>query len=177
VPVGRATNQGRLTAEQVEEVFEQLWRESQRRRFPIKTTEAPHFRRFVAQKQRELRSQSPVRASAEKYASLATNDGKGIAFVAHNGEIYPSGFLPIRCGAFPTDSLVETYQRSPLFRSLRDPQRLTGKCGVCEYRSLCGGSRARSYAVTGDPLAAEPDCAFIPKGYQPAAARVSAAAV
>ena len=83
--------------------------------------------------------------------------------------------MPICCGVFPTDNLVETYQRSPLFQALRDPQRLGGKCGACEFRSLCGGSRARSYALTGDPLAAEPDCAFIPQVYQRPIAELPAA--
>ena len=75
------------------------------------------------------------------YAGMATNDGKGIMFVGHNGVIYPSGFLPITCGVFPRDNVVETYQQSPLFRELRNPDLLQGKCGVCKFRTLCGGSR------------------------------------
>ena len=86
-------------------------------------------------------------------------------FVGHNGTIYPSGFLPINCGVFPRDHVVETYQQSPLFRELRDPNQLQGKCGLCKYRTLCGGSRARSYAVTGNPLAEEPDCAYLPEEF------------
>ena len=168
VPVGRGVHQPRLSAEQIEEVFQRLWHAAKRCRFPIKTTEAPHYRRFSAQQQKAGRAPSALEPPRKAYGSLATNDGKGILFVAHNGEIYPSGFMPLRCGTFPADSLVETYQRSPLFQALRDPQRLGGKCGDCEFRSLCGGSRARSYAVTGDPFAAEPDCAYLPHGYQPA---------
>jgi radical SAM protein len=163
VPVGRAATQVRLNAEEVEQVFAQLWKESQRRPFPIKTTEAPHYRRFMAQKGAGSRTSSPSSLPQRTYRSLATNDGKGILFVAHNGEIYPSGFMPIPCGVFPRDNLVETYQRSSLFLALRDPQRLQGKCGACEFRTVCGGSRARSYAVTGEPLAAEPDCAYVPQ--------------
>ena len=102
--------------------------------------------------------------------SLATNDGKGIMFVSHTGEIYPSGFLPIAAGVFPRDGLVQTYQYSPLFQALREPRRLKGKCAVCKFRNVCGGSRARAYAVTGDPLAAEPDCAYVPEGWPHAAA-------
>jgi radical SAM protein len=167
VPVGRATSQSRLNADEVERVFAQLWKEAKRRTFPIKTTEAPHYRRFVAQQQNAARPDHAQPISRKVYSSLATNDGKGIMFVAHNGEVYPSGFMPIQCGGFPTDNVVETYQRSALFQALRNPQRLKGKCGVCKFRSLCGGSRARSYAVTGDPLAAEPDCAYVPEGWSP----------
>lgn len=163
VPVGRAETQPRLTPQEVEQAFGQLWHESKRRRFPIKTTEAPHFRRFLAQRQKASRAAGIPTAAASPYASLATNDGKGIMFVGHNGVIYPSGFLPITCGIFPRDNVVETYQQSTLFRELRDPDRLQGKCGVCKFRTLCGGSRARSYAVTGNPLAAEPDCAYLPE--------------
>jgi radical SAM protein len=163
VPVGRATEQARLSAEQVEQTFERLWRQTQRRRFAVKTTEAPHFRRFSAQRQK-LSAKHPA-LGGSPYASLATNDGKGILFVGHNGVIYPSGFLPITCGQFPRDNVVEVYQQSPLFRALRDADQLQGKCGVCKFRTICGGSRARSYAVTGDPLAAEPDCVYLPEAW------------
>jgi radical SAM protein len=174
VPVGRGTSQSRLNADEVEHVFSQLWQETRRRGFPIKTTEAPHFRRYAAQQRSSASAEEGPFNPTKAYSSLATNDGKGIMFVAHNGEIYPSGFMPIRCGVFPKDDVVETYQRSPLLQALRDAKRLKGKCGACEFRTLCGGSRARSYAVTGDPLAAEPDCAYIPPRWQaePAPARV-----
>jgi radical SAM protein with 4Fe4S-binding SPASM domain len=103
-----------------------------------------------------------------QYASLATNDGKGILFVGHNGVIYPSGFLPITCGQFPQDNVVEVYQQAALLKALRDPDQLQGKCGVCKFRTVCGGSRARSFAVSGDPLAAEPDCVYLPEAWLPA---------
>jgi radical SAM protein len=166
VPVGRATTQPRLTARQVEQAFEQLWRQSLRRRFAIKTTEAPHYRRFAAQRQK-LTSTRMRPGSGGNYASLATNDGKGILFVGHNGVIHPSGFLPIPCGKFPHDNVVDVYQQAELFKALRDPDQLQGKCGVCKFRAVCGGSRARSYAVSGDPLAAEPDCVYLPDGWPP----------
>jgi radical SAM protein len=166
VPVGRAVDQPRLSGEQVEAVFDRLRQESKRRRFAIKTTEAPHYRRFAIQQRKLEGSNAAADQSVGKnYSTLATNDGKGIMFVAHNGEIYPSGFLPIRAGMFPVDSVVKTYQASPLFQSLRDSRLLKGKCGACEFRGLCGGSRARAYAVTGDEHAAEPDCTYIPMGY------------
>jgi radical SAM protein len=164
VPVGRAASMPRLSGQQVEEAFGRLWAEARRRSFPIKTTEAPHYRRFVAQQKGEDdRALRPTPRHA--YGSLATNDGNGILFVAHNGTIYPSGFLPIPAGAFPQDHVVEVYRKSPVFQSLRDPDRLEGKCGACEFRKICGGSRARAYAVTGNPLAQEPDCVYQPRGW------------
>jgi radical SAM protein with 4Fe4S-binding SPASM domain len=96
-------------------------------------------------------------------APLGINDGRGIMFISHTGQIFPSGFMPIDCGRFPARSVVDIYQQSPIMQQLRDPSLLKGKCGVCEYRDICGGSRARAYAVTRDPLAAEPDCAYVPR--------------
>jgi len=87
-----------------------------------------------------------------------------VMFVSHNGEIFPAGFLPLLCGRFPQDSVVEAYQRHPTFVALRDPERFKGKCGYCEYRETCGGSRARAYALTGDPLESDSDCAYTPGG-------------
>ena len=81
-------------------------------------------------------------------------------FVGHTGIIHPSGFLPIVCGIFPLKRVVNVYQNSPVFRALREPDSLEGKCQVCEFRHICGGSRARAYAVTGNLLAQEPDCVY-----------------
>lgn len=95
-------------------------------------------------------------------APLGINDGKGFVFVSHVGEIQPSGFLPVTPGNVRTHGLLEVYQHSPVFRELRDTRRLKGKCGRCEYRNICGGSRARAYALTGDYLGEEPLCAYEP---------------
>ena len=98
-------------------------------------------------------------------APRAVTDGNGFVFVDHVGNICPSGFLPMRAGNVREDDLVAVYREHPLFLALRDPARLGGRCGRCEWRDRCGGSRARAYAATGDPLAEDPGCA-----YQPAAA-------
>jgi len=96
-------------------------------------------------------------------APQAVNAGKGFVFVAYNGEVYPSGFLPLSAGNIRTTSLRTVYQASPIFQALRDPNCLKGRCGACEYRAICGGSRSRAYAVTGDYLAEEPCCAYSPR--------------
>ncbi len=161
VPTGRAQMSQRIPAEQVEAVFEKLWKHQSTQPYAIKTTEAPHYRRFILQKAREARSTGrEVRKMSTRVAG--TNDGKGIMFIGHTGEIYPSGFLPILCGQFPFDSIVRVYQQSKLFQTLRDADRLQGKCGACEFKQICGGSRARAYGASGDPLAEEPDCAYQP---------------
>ena len=89
-------------------------------------------------------------------------DGNGIVFVSHTGEITPSGFLPVAMGNVKSDSLVDTYRQHPSMQALRDPDSFHGKCGRCEYRRWCGGSRARAFAWTGDLLESDPLCPYIP---------------
>ncbi len=90
-------------------------------------------------------------------------DGRGMMFISHIGEVYPSGFLPLTAGNIREQTLEEIYINSRIFRDLKDPNNLKGKCGICEYRFICGGSRARAYAMTGDYLAQEPRCVYVPK--------------
>lgn len=160
VPVGRGLKLQRIDPSQYEEVFARLSEHARRQPYAIKTTEAPFYRRYMLQ-----RGSNPVasRPAHAMKAPLGVNDGKGVMFISHVGQVQPSGFLPIECGRFPRDSIVRTYQRHPVFVALRDPDRLEGKCGVCEFRRVCGGSRARSYNLTGNLLAAEPDCIYQPQ--------------
>jgi len=96
------------------------------------------------------------------WRTAGVSDGKGFVFVSHTGEIFPSGFLPITAGNVLRDSLTDVYQNSSLFRSLRDVNQREGKCGVCEYQKICGGSRSRAYALTGNYLAEDPRCVYEP---------------
>ncbi len=163
IPVGRAGRLPRLNAEECEQAFERLWRQSKIQPYMIKSTEAPHYRRFVIQNEvSKAASQTGTRPRG--FIPAGVNDGKGVMFVSHTGLIHPTGFLPVVCGVFPQQSVVRVYQDSPIFKGLRDANRLEGKCGACEFRNVCGGSRARSYAVTGNIFAEEPDCIYQPKG-------------
>ncbi|MFO0891899.1 MAG: TIGR04053 family radical SAM/SPASM domain-containing protein [Isosphaeraceae bacterium] len=163
VPVGRATQSLRLTAEQYEAAFARLYALSLRQPYGIKTTEGMHYRRFVAQQMVKSR-QAGARPTGQRprYLTMGINDGKGVMFVSHTGLIHPSGFMPLVCGMFPFNGVVDVYQRSPIFRRLRLPDSFEGKCGYCEFRNLCGGSRARAFNVTGDPYAADPACIHQP---------------
>ncbi len=158
VPTGRAQARDLLDADEHEQVLVWLARSAERTPFGVRTTAAPAYRRVRAQ----LGLAAPPAASA--------NDGKGFCFVSHTGEVHPSGFLPLAAGNVRTHSLAACYRDSALFRALRDPARLRGKCGACEYRTACGGSRARAYALTGDPLDADPSCAYQPEARVPAPA-------
>ncbi|MGE5644619.1 MAG: TIGR04053 family radical SAM/SPASM domain-containing protein [Acidobacteriota bacterium] len=165
VPTGRASASQDLTAEAYEQVFDFLWQISKTAAFDIKTTEAQHYRRYAAQRRKAEGNGGAKRPAPPEIIQrqAGINDGKGFVFVSHTGDIYPSGFLPIAAGNVRRDSLKAVYRDSPLFRTLRDAGNLGGKCGDCEYRNLCGGSRSRAYALTGDYLAEEPRCIYQPR--------------
>ena len=189
VPVGRGQLDDLLSGEEFEHVFAKIYELSHKVSFQIKTTEAMHYRRYLLQHNLEERKMghgsghpggmgkpaayepgAPVADAKTRTASWATrrvNDGKGFLFVSHVGNVYPSGFLPIHAGNIKQTPLQEIYRDSPIFKSLRDTSKLEGKCGACEYKEICGGSRARAYAVTGDPLAQEPCCIYQPKNWDP----------
>ncbi len=163
VPTGRAKSEDVLLPDDVERVLERLATLSERAPFDVKTTAAPHFRRVLLQRKLRRDDVVGVRDGIGR-APRGVNDGQGIVFVSHRGDVSPSGFLPVPCGNVRTHDLSEIYREHPLFTALRDPDRLGGKCGECEFRKVCGGSRARAFALTGDPLAEEPSCAYVPRG-------------
>jgi AdoMet-dependent heme synthase len=111
--------------------------------------------------------EADARTRTKNWMTRRVNDGKGFLFVSHMGNVYPSGFLPIHAGNIREKSLADIYQNSPIFKALRDTSQLEGKCGACEYKEICGGSRARAYAITGDPLSQEPCCIYQPKNWVP----------
>jgi AdoMet-dependent heme synthase len=168
IVTGRANAADDLTAEEYEQVFGIMYDLSKTMPFDIKTTEAMHYRRYILQRQKAERGQGLESESAKRMAfrTAGVSDGRGFVFVSHTGEIYPSGFLAISGGNVRRQSLTEIYRTSPVFLALRDPKQREGKCGACEYVHVCGGSRSRAYALTGDCLAEDPRCTYIPKGYE-----------
>lgn len=180
VPMGRGTELKGLDASECERLFEAIYRVQKKHTFVVKVTEAPHYRRHVAQRERQLAGERGRPAGLVHMPSLLTrsegpghtvglaprgvNSGNGFLFVSHTGEIFPSGFLPLPVGNVRTTTLAEAYRNSPLFRSLRDPEALKGRCGRCEYRDICGGSRSRAFGLTGDPFETDPWCSYEPQG-------------
>lgn len=179
VPVGRGTVLTGLAPHEHERVFELLYQTQKKGRFIVKVTEAPHYRRYVAQRERRAAGEAGRPAGDVSMPDLLTtsegpghtvglaprgvNAGNGFLFVSHRGEIYPSGFLPLSSGNVRTRDLAEAYRQSDLFRILRDPERLCGRCGRCEYKAICGGSRSRAFALTGSLLAPDPWCTYEPR--------------
>jgi len=171
VPTGRAQVPWMISAEEHEQVFNWLYDLSKEAPFDIKATAAPMYRRVAIQRKRaEEGNGKPVtfQGAGFQYAdglhrpTKGVNDGNGFLFISHLGEIMPSGFLPISAGNVREDDVVRVYREHPLFTDLRDVSKLKGKCGLCEYRDVCGGQRGRAYGVTGDYLAPDPGCVYEP---------------
>jgi radical SAM protein len=172
VPVGRGQTADMVSPAEAERVLHWLYDLTGKAPFAIKATEAPFFRRVARQRSgvspavtppAGLRvSLAPGVAAPGRIASVGVNDGKGFLFVDHVGDVYPSGFLPLSAGSVREHPLGWLYRESDLFRELRNPDLLKGKCGVCEYRRICGGSRSRAYAITGDYLESDPQCVYMP---------------
>lgn len=194
VPTGRGKQADLVTPEAVEQLFGFLYDTSKKVPFAIRTTEAMHYRRYMLQRMAAERHESldnlldpatglidastlflqhgprtiPLGVQAQtgaiSRAPRGVNEGKGFVFISHIGDVFPSGFLPLKAGNVKHESLGDIYRSSDLFTSLRESSNLKGKCGLCEFRDLCGGSRARAWSMTGDVFASDPLCTYMPAG-------------
>ena len=163
IAIGRGSVLQELTPEDAESVMEWIYELSKAAPFAITTTEAPSFRRVALQKMHaEGRTLNQIHSSSI-FRAFGIRDGNGIVFVAHDGDVYPSGFLPVAAGNVRESELADIYRTSPMFQAIRNPADFKGKCGYCEYRALCGGSRARAFAHTGDALNSDPLCSYQPR--------------
>jgi radical SAM protein len=172
VPTGRAQIEQMISAEEHERVFNWLYDLSTTSSFDIKATAAPMYRRVAIERRKAEAAEGEAvtfQGAGFQYDDglhrpvKGVNDGKGFLFVSHIGEIMPSGFLPLSVGTVREMDVVEAYREHPVFKDLRDVTRLKGKCGICEYREICGGQRGRAYGVTGDYLEVDPACLYKPE--------------
>nr|WP_044394777.1 TIGR04053 family radical SAM/SPASM domain-containing protein [Mesobacillus subterraneus] len=180
VPTGRGQLDACLTPAEHEKVFRWLYEVSKTAPYDIKTTAAQHYRRVVFQQKAkehrvnkdEIRYEDTLTKDMAsvvdglKRAPKGVNDGNGFVFISHTGDVMPSGLLPLVGGNVREKPLAEIYRHSPIFKNLRSPDQYKGKCGVCEFRYVCGGSRSRTYAVTGDYMESEPFCVYIPEVFR-----------
>ncbi len=169
VPTGRGQAAHMISPEEHERVFHWLFDLSQRGTFDIKATAAPMYRRVAIERKKAPGAGGEVfQGAGFQYADglnrpvKGVNDGRGFLFISHVGEIMPSGFLPVSAGDVRAADVVDVYRNHPMFRALRDPDQLKGKCQICKYRVVCGGQRGRAYALTGDYLASDPACSYQP---------------
>ncbi|PAE25142.1 MULTISPECIES: TIGR04053 family radical SAM/SPASM domain-containing protein [Bacillaceae] len=186
VPTGRGQEKDMISPVEHEKVFTWLYNLSKKVTFDIKTTAAQHYRRVVIQqKMNEAKGQNEdiqyldaltqqgLTGSIDGLgrAPKGVNDGNGFVFISHIGDVYPSGLLPVKAGNVREQPLAEIYRESPIFKDLRNPDKYKGKCGQCEFRYVCGGSRSRAFAMTGDYMESEPFCVYIPKALRKKAAK------
>ncbi len=183
IPVGRAQKELDLTPQEWEDVSNFLYDVS-KYGIVVRTTEGPMFRRialtriilesrgidyrkffklgklydYLHNRLKELLGEPRTRPMV---ATTGTRDGKGIIFIAYDGTVYPSGFMPYPLGNVRTKSLVEIYRTHPVLRKIRSAE-FKGRCGICEFRDICGGSRARAYTLKADPLGEDPACPYQP---------------
>jgi radical SAM protein len=190
VPTGRGKAEDEISPAEYEAVMHFLYDCS--KYISAKTTEGHHYKRVVLQRaildEKGLKVEDyfdlhpiyfQLRAALEKIVAeygvepketihrtpMHINASNGFVFVSRRGEVFPSGFMPVSVGNVREKSLVEIYREAPLFNALRDPRQYEGRCGLCEFVGVCGGSRSRAYALTGDPLAEEPFCTYEPGSF------------
>ncbi len=192
VPTGRGKVEDEVTPQEYEDVMN--WLYDAGKLMSVKTTEGHHYKRIVIQRTilDELGvDPGPVMGLGETYERLRAdferiadtsnaryveedrmrrspmhiNAGNGFVFISRRGEVFPSGFMPVAGGSVKEGSLVDIYRDSPLFQELRSPDLYEGRCGMCEFRFVCGGSRSRAYAVTGSPVGEEPFCTYEPGSF------------
>lgn len=184
VPMGRGSELEGLDPDQMEDVMH--WLHDVSDRIAVKTTEGQNYRRIAIQRDDALEAGRPLPPTGPLHTRLmertvellgegghrrpprpaiGVNAGNGFAFIDHVGDVYPSGFLPFNCGNVRERPFHEIYADAPMMQALRNPSGYSGKCGVCDFNWICGGSRARAYAMTGDPLAADPSCAYVPPAW------------
>ena len=190
IAVGRAARPEvcrlNISARQLESLFHWLYDLAQSAPFDVTPREGYHYRRVLLQRkaselgvpveellnQVERRGLTPSdlassgKATRILRAPLGVNDGKGVVFISHKGDVQPSGFLNLVGGNLRSGSLVDIYQKSPVFERVRDYGQISGKCGVCEFKNICGGSRARAYALTGNPMHSDPYCIYQPAAWK-----------
>lgn len=160
ISVGRGRALQEVSPERGEEIMNWVLDLVPEAPFAIKTTEAPSYRRLALKRMKSSGRTPAEIKSSSVYRGFQIRDGHGIVFVSNQGDIYPSGFLPLSCGNVRTSSLVDVYRQAPLFQALHSPEQFRGRCGECEFSYVCGGSRARAFAHTGDPLASDPLCLY-----------------
>ncbi len=163
ISVGRGKVLQALSPEEGEKLMGWAFDISRTAPFVIATTEAPSYRRVALEQMRAKGMTGEEIKHSGAYRSFEIRDGHGIMFVSNTGDVCPAGFLPLVVGSIRKDRVADLYRNAPIFRSLHDPTQFEGRCGICEYNALCGGSRSRAYGATGNLLATDPLCDYIPQ--------------
>lgn len=162
ISVGRGKVLEPLSAEAGEQLMRWIYDCSLNAPFVVATTEAPSYRRVALERMREDGWSGRQIRHHPAMRGAGIRDGHGVMFVSSTGDICPAGFLPLVAGNVREQRLAELYRGAPLFRQLHRPQTFEGRCGICEYQMLCGGSRARAFSATQNPTGSDPFCTYQP---------------
>lgn len=165
ISVGRGKVLAPLEPEAAEELMQWIYRTGQGAPFVVATTEAPSSRRVAVEEMRAAGIHGDQIRRTPAARGFGIRDGNGIVFVSHAGEVCPAGFLPLPVGNIKERNIVDIYRHDPLFEQLHDPNQFEGRCGYCEYHAICGGSRSRAFAATGNALATDPLCLYEPHAH------------
>ena len=187
VPVGcgvEIADEQMIAPQEYERVLQWLYERDREGLLELKATCAPHYFRIVRQRLAAEKRELPPSHARQQATSHPGPDGHpsglhamtkgclagtGVCFISHKGEVFPCGYLPLRAGSVRDQPLQEIWEGSDVFQTLRDPERLEGKCGLCEFKRICAGCRARAYGMTGNYLGEEPFCVYEPRPLRTAA--------
>jgi radical SAM protein with 4Fe4S-binding SPASM domain len=149
-----------LSPEQYEQKMADIYKLDSRDELQLKVTCGPHYERII--RERGISSNIKTSRSGHDGISKGCLAGLGVLFVGHQGDVFPCGYLPVKCGNVLEDKLADIWYNNKDLARMRDSSRLEGKCGICGYRQICGGCRGRAYAATGNYMAEEPFCVYVP---------------
>lgn len=162
IGVGRGRVLREIAPEQSESLHHWLYDISRKTPFAVATTEAPHYRRVAYTRMLSEGISANAIRKTPVGRGFGIRDGNGIMFISHTGDVYPSGFLPVVAGNVRSAHIAQIYRQAEVFKQIRDTETFKGRCGRCEFKRICGGSRARAYGAYGDYLAEDPACAYEP---------------
>jgi radical SAM protein with 4Fe4S-binding SPASM domain len=176
VPVGcglTISEEQVVNGAEAEEILNWFYRKSLDTKMELKATCAPHYYRIVRQQRAEARREGQTLTELPSHGMNAMTRGclagQGVCFISHRGEVFPCGYLPVPAGDLRKQSFRDVWENAGIFQELRDTGNLEGKCGICEFKQVCMGCRARAYGVSGDYMAEEPFCIYEPRRSQPTA--------
>lgn len=167
VPVGcgvEIAESEMISKEKYESVLNWFYDRSRETKLELKATCAPHYYRIIRQRARAEGRKLSFESDGMTAVTRGCLAGTGVCFISHRGDVQPCGYLPVSVGNVLEQPFHEIWEEAPVFKTLRDLDNLTGKCGECEYKTFCAGCRARAYYENGDYLSDEPYCAYIPAG-------------
>jgi len=170
VPVGcglTIAEQESVQGEEAERILNWFYDRSLDSGIEMKATCAPQYYRIARQRRAEMKRQGLATPEMPAHGMNAMTRGclagSGVCFISHRGEVFPCGYLPVPAGDLRTQSFRDIWEKAEVFETLRDTGNLEGKCGLCEFKHVCLGCRARAYGMTGNYLGEEPFCIYQPK--------------